>query len=81
MKSDKPGNLSSRFIPLLSEEAAARFLGVTKRTLKQWRQDGRGPRFVKVGRSVRYRMTDLEAFVESHTFTNTTEARNSSGWT
>jgi hypothetical protein len=34
-------------------------------TLRDWRKRGKGPRFVKVGSSVRYRLTDIEEFVNS----------------
>lgn len=42
---------------------AARFLGAAKDTLLTWRQRGRGPRFHKIGRRVRYDVRDLEAFI------------------
>lgn len=31
-------------------------------TLNQWRWNGRGPRYVKLGRRVMYRIQDVEAF-------------------
>lgn len=40
------------------------FLKVPEGTLANWRYQGRGPRFVKVGRHVRYRRTDVEAWLE-----------------
>ena len=53
---------------------AARFLNLKPATLGQWRWNGRGPRFVKIGRSCRYRLADLEAFLEERVFSSTTEA-------
>jgi len=47
------------------ERFAASYLGVTINTLRAWRNLGRGPRFRKFGRSVRYTMSDLEAFIAS----------------
>lgn len=45
---------------------AAQYLGDLKpETLEAWRCRGGGPRFVKLGRSVRYRESDLDAFIES----------------
>ena len=38
----------------LNENQAAEFLGVSARTLQAWRVRGGGPRYVKIGRSVRY---------------------------
>jgi predicted DNA-binding transcriptional regulator AlpA len=44
----------------------AAFLGVTEATLADWRYRGRhGPAFVKVGRLVRYRLEDLDAWLDA----------------
>ncbi|MRR56378.1 MAG: DNA-binding protein [Deltaproteobacteria bacterium] len=59
----------------LKTEAAAEFLQVKPTTLEQWRWNGKGPRFIKMGRAVRYRKTDLEKFTEERSFTSTTEAQ------
>lgn len=57
---------------LLTTEQAAAFLGTTRRTLEAWRYVGAGPVFVKLrGRMVRYRPSDLEAFVTEGARTNT----------
>ena len=48
---------------LLNEKEAARFLNLTERTLQNWRYQGHGPQFVKLRRAVRYRLSDLMAFV------------------
>ena len=57
---------------VLSPRDAGRILnGTPERTLERWRATGRGPKFVKLGRRVAYRLVDLEAFVaagvRSHT--------------
>ena len=62
--------------PILTTPQAALFLNLKPATLEQWRWNGRGPRFIKIGRSCRYRISDLEAFLESRVFNNTTEAQN-----
>jgi predicted site-specific integrase-resolvase len=59
---------------LKTEEAAA-FLQVKPATLEQWRWSGKGPRFIKLNRAVRYRKEDLVAFVEARVFGSTTEAQ------
>lgn len=41
---------------------AAEFLGVSESSLRHWRCIGYGPRYRKLGRSVRYRTEDLIAF-------------------
>ena len=59
---------------LRTSEAAA-YLGVQPATMEQWRWNGRGPRFAKIGRCVRYRRSDLDAFLEQRVFRSTTEAQ------
>ena len=51
---------------LLDEQAAAAFLDVSPGTLSVWRSTGRyALPFVKIGRKVRYRRSDLAEWVES----------------
>lgn len=59
----------------LTTKQAAEKLQVKETTLEQWRWNGKGPRFIKLGRCVRYRTADLEAFQEERVFTSTTEAQ------
>jgi predicted DNA-binding transcriptional regulator AlpA len=58
----------------LNENQAANFLGVSVRTLQAWRVRGGGPRYMKIGRAVRYQHRELVAFQETHTVSSTTEA-------
>ncbi|MBL1264928.1 helix-turn-helix domain-containing protein [Candidatus Methylomicrobium oryzae] len=54
--------------PLLNNEQAAAYLGVTPRTLDVWRCTKRySIPYVKVGRLVRYRKSSLDAFHQSRT--------------
>jgi excisionase family DNA binding protein len=54
-----------------TEQQAATLLHVTPGTLSVWRCTGRySLPFVKVGRNVRYRLSDLNAWLESRTQTN-----------
>ena len=48
---------------ILTEIEAAKFLNMKIPTLRAWRLKRRGPRFLKFGRAVRYRLSDLEQFV------------------
>lgn len=48
---------------LLDNESAAEFLGVSPTTLPRWRWAGTGPAYLKVGRSIRYRRSDLEKWL------------------
>lgn len=51
---------------LIGEGAMADFLNVTVRSLQKWRQDGSGPKFVKISsRCVRYRRIDGRAYSEA----------------
>ena len=52
---------------LFTEEQVAQFLNCTKSALRRWRREGRGPRFVKIGRLVRYRQEHVEDFVNQNT--------------
>ena len=47
---------------VLSEVQVAERLGVSLFTVRAWRHRGMGPRFMKMGRAVRYRSRDVEAF-------------------
>lgn len=53
---------------------AAEFLGLKKNTLDIWRLQGKGPRFTRFGRAVRYRLSDLENFIEANTYKHTSES-------
>lgn len=53
---------------LLNTEQAAVYLGVTPRTLEVWRCVKRHAiPYIKVGRLVKYRKSDLDAWLVSHT--------------
>ena len=60
---------------VMTPKEAARFLRLSHRTLEDWRGNGKGPPFRMLGRLVRYRTCDLEAFVDGPSFANTGEAR------
>jgi predicted DNA-binding transcriptional regulator AlpA len=48
--------------PFLTTKQAAYYLGFTARSLHAMRRKGRGPRFVRLGRAVRYHIRDLVAY-------------------
>jgi excisionase family DNA binding protein len=53
---------------LLSRQQAADYLGITAGTLACWASNKRyNLPFVKVGRSVRYRLSALQVFIEART--------------
>ena len=47
----------------LTTEQASQYLSISVPQLELWRQQSIGPAFVKVGRSVRYDVADLDAFM------------------
>ena len=54
--------------PILGTKAAAEFLGVQEQTLAAWRCNRRyALPFIRVGRLVKYRMSDLEQFLQRGT--------------
>lgn len=52
---------------LIDELTLASRLGVSRSTLQSWRYTGRGPRFIKLGRMVRYRNADVDAYLRANT--------------
>jgi len=55
----------------ITTKQAADFLGLRANTMEIWRLRGTGPRFVKLGRAVRYRLSDLEDYISAQTQTRT----------
>lgn len=51
----------------VDEHEAAGILGLKVATLQKWRWEGTGPKFLKVGRLVRYRLSDLNEFLDGVT--------------
>lgn len=47
-------------------KVAARYLGLSHRTLEQWRCNGAGPAFIQAGRRVLYLVRDLDAFISKN---------------
>jgi len=48
---------------LLSAEDVARLTGLSTETLAQWRSQRRGIPYLKIGRRVRYDLTDVQAYL------------------
>lgn len=53
--------------PLLTIEDVAAHYGVPVATLYAWRHRGIGPKAAKIGRHLRYREADVEAWFEQQT--------------
>ena len=54
--------------PLLEPGQVAHLLGVTQKTLQDWRTKGRGPAYVKLGTRgvVRYHIADVSEWLATH---------------
>ena len=50
---------------LMTPRELSSYLGVPSGTLANWRYQGHGPPFVKVGRQVRYRTDDLDRWLRA----------------
>jgi excisionase family DNA binding protein len=49
----------------LTEREVAELLGLSVATLRAWRHRGKGPRFLRLGRAVRYLPSDVADFVRA----------------
>jgi len=57
--------MSDHHSQALTENEVAKQLGLSVATLRACRLKGKGPRFVRFGRAVRYLAADVERFVEA----------------
>jgi excisionase family DNA binding protein len=71
--------MASEHSHLVNQKQAAQFLGLSPRTLESWRLTGNGPAYIKVGRRVRYRRSDLEAWLDARRRTSTSDPGSSTG--
>jgi len=60
---------------LLTQRDAATLLHLSERTLERLRVSGLGPKFARLGKSVRYRLADLETWIASQVVGSTSEQK------
>ena len=48
----------------VNDVKAAKYLGLSPQTLRNWRTKSRGPAYSKAGRAIRYNLKDLRDFME-----------------
>jgi predicted DNA-binding transcriptional regulator AlpA len=69
MKISQPGERESVVTPqlptLLNELDVARVTGLSVASVRRWRLFRQGPKYIKIGASVRYRAEDVRAWLES----------------
>ena len=57
-------NPLSELDPLVTITELAEYLGVPVKTIYEWRQTGRGPVGIRIGRHLKFRLGDVQAWVE-----------------
>lgn len=60
---------------LFKTREAAEYLRLSKPTLERFRVSGGGPVFAKLGGAVRYRQSDLDAWLESRLASSTSAVK------
>lgn len=71
MNTKPPSGVTRRQSDLMSRDEAAAYLGISPKTLATWACTKRYPLpVVKIGRAAKYRVADLEKFIESRTVGN-----------
>jgi len=52
--------------PAMSESELAQTANVSIAALRKWRREHKGPRYLKLGRLVRYLARDVDAWMDEH---------------
>ena len=65
--------MGNKMQALKSVEETAEALGLAVGTLNKWRVQGGGPKFVRLGRRVAYRIVDIEDFISNGLRRSTSE--------
>jgi len=60
--------------PLMTTDEVAAYLKVSVGTIHQWRYRGQGPRAAKVGRALRFRRGDVQAWLSQQSGLRTSTA-------
>lgn len=50
--------------PMMDLHALAAYLGVSEATIYLWRKEGKAPRAYKLGRALRWRKSEVDAWLE-----------------
>mgnify|MGYP001203675018 CR=1 FL=1 len=81
LKADQnaPAMLKQDAVGFLTTSQAAEILGLSAKTLANWRVSGKGPEFHRLGGAVRYHPNDLNAWVERGKRSNTSQTNSELG--
>lgn len=71
--SDKAAESFGPLTKHLTQHELARRWGLSARTLERWRWTSQGPRFLRLGGRVVYRLEDIEAYETERLHASTTE--------
>ena len=74
LKPNHTGAIMSADLSLLQTAGVAVILGVKPQTLRKWRLQGRGPRYIRLGGPtgrVAYRRSDIDSWLDARTFEST----------
>jgi predicted DNA-binding transcriptional regulator AlpA len=63
---NQPSNAVTVEDSAVAEREAAPYLGMTTSWLRKGRRDGTGPPYIRIGRTVRYIIRDLDSYRERH---------------
>jgi len=66
-------------LALLTQSEAAELLRISERTLERLRVSGTGPKFIRIRHAIRYRQSDVEAWLASRVVGSTSEKREKRG--
>jgi len=58
---------------LFKPDIVSQMLCVSAATLRKWRWEGKGPKFVKIGRKVVYRQSDIDEYIQSQIRSSTSD--------
>jgi predicted DNA-binding transcriptional regulator AlpA len=50
---------------IIDEKIAADYLGLAVQTLRNWRNQCKGPPYIKLGKAIRYRTGDLDEYTKN----------------
>lgn len=64
---------------LMTTDRLAEYLEVTPQALANMRMHGTGPKYIKVGRGIRYRWVDVETWMHENTHQSTDEHTDQPG--
>lgn len=70
---------ASHSVRHIDQTAVAQRWSVSPRTLERWRWTGQGPRFLKIGGRVVYRIEDIEAYEAEQLRSSTSSTTEAAG--